>query len=78
MWVETKAEDSKSYYYHASTRETTWTRPEGPNVNIMKQNVFEQLSKKQMRPIENQEPELGEPSKMGYVRKSKSKIYDDH
>ena len=33
----------------------------------MKQNVFEQLSKKQMRPTENQEPELGDPSKIGYV-----------
>lgn len=64
LWVETKTEDNKSYYYHASTRETTWTRPEGPNVNIMKQNVFEQLSKKQMRPMENQEPELVDSSMM--------------
>lgn len=33
----------------------------------MKQNVFEQLSKKQMRPMENQEPESGDSSKIGYA-----------
>lgn len=37
VWVETKAGDGKSYYYHAKTRETTWTKPEGPNIKIMTQ-----------------------------------------
>lgn len=43
LWVETKTEDGKSYYYHAMTRETTWTRPEGPNVKIMAQNEVEAM-----------------------------------
>ncbi len=29
LWVETKTEDGKSYFYHALSRITTWTRPEG-------------------------------------------------
>jgi transcription elongation regulator 1 len=37
VWVETKAGDGKSYYYHAKTRETTWTKPEGPNVKVLTQ-----------------------------------------
>ena len=37
VWVETKSGDGKSYYYHAKTRETTWTLPEGPNVKILTQ-----------------------------------------
>jgi len=37
VWVETKAGDGKSYYYHAKSRETTWTRPEGPNVKVLTQ-----------------------------------------
>lgn len=37
VWVETKTGDGKSYYYHAKTRETTWTKPEGPNVKVLSQ-----------------------------------------
>uniref|UniRef100_A0A182JI23 Transcription elongation regulator 1 n=1 Tax=Anopheles atroparvus TaxID=41427 RepID=A0A182JI23_ANOAO len=47
LWVETKTSDGKSYYYHAITRETTWTRPEGSNVKIMTQAEIELLNKQQ-------------------------------
>ncbi|XP_017046622.1 transcription elongation regulator 1 isoform X1 [Drosophila ficusphila] len=46
IWVETKAEDGRSYYYHAVTRETTWTRPEGPTVKIMTQAEVEEMAKR--------------------------------
>ncbi|XP_017846828.1 transcription elongation regulator 1 isoform X2 [Drosophila busckii] len=46
IWVETKAEDGRSYYYHAVTRETTWTRPEGQNIKIMTQSEVEELAKR--------------------------------
>lgn len=45
VWVETKAGDGKSYYYHAKSRETTWTRPEGPNVKVLtQQQVIRKIS----------------------------------
>lgn len=44
LWVETKTEDGKSYYYHAMTRETTWTKPEGPHIQIMTQNEVEAMT----------------------------------
>ena len=37
VWVETKSGDGKSYYYHAKSRETTWNKPEGPNVKVLTQ-----------------------------------------
>ena len=37
IWVETKSPEGKPYYYHARTRETTWTKPEGPTVKILTQ-----------------------------------------
>jgi transcription elongation regulator 1 len=48
LWVETKSGDGKSYFYHAVTRETTWTRPDGPNVKIMTQPEFEAYTRQQM------------------------------
>lgn len=47
LWVETKTEDGKSYYYHALTRETTWTKPDGPNIKIMTQSDVEAMNMKQ-------------------------------
>ncbi|XP_049540078.1 transcription elongation regulator 1 isoform X1 [Anopheles darlingi] len=47
LWVETKTADGKSYYYHSVTRETTWTRPHGPSVNVMSQSEIEAVNKQQ-------------------------------
>merc|ERR1719357_314462 len=46
IWVETKADGGKSYYYNATTRATQWTLPEGPDVKILTQEEVEQLQKK--------------------------------
>lgn len=42
MWIETKSPEGKPYYYHSKTRETQWTKPEGPNIKVMPQEQFEQ------------------------------------
>lgn len=45
FWVETKSEDGKSYYYHAHTRETTWTRPqENPTCKVITQAEMEAMA----------------------------------
>lgn len=44
LWVETKSDEGKPYYYHARTRETTWTRPqEGPNCKVISQAEMEAM-----------------------------------
>lgn len=63
LWVETKTADEKSYYYHAVTRETTWTKPEGANKKVMSQPEFEAYSKQQVKPVDHK-LEFGDPSKM--------------
>lgn len=63
LWVETKAGDDKSYYYHALTRETTWTRPEGPNVRIMSQTDVEVMTAKSQQ--QQQQQKLAEEKVVG-------------
>ncbi|XP_035912606.1 transcription elongation regulator 1 [Anopheles stephensi] len=60
LWVETKTADGKSYYYHAISRETTWTRPEGPNVNVMTQAEVEALNKQQLLQPKTAEQKVAE------------------
>lgn len=56
LWVETKTEEGKSYYYHALSRETTWTRPEGSHIKIMSQSDVEALTiKNQQQQQQNQQ-----------------------
>uniref|UniRef100_A0A2H1VK84 SFRICE_007308 n=1 Tax=Spodoptera frugiperda TaxID=7108 RepID=A0A2H1VK84_SPOFR len=45
LWVETKSDEGKPYYYHSRTRETTWTRPqEGPNCKVISQGEMEAMA----------------------------------
>lgn len=39
IWIETKTENGKCYYYNAKTRETTWTKPE--NAKLFTQEQFQ-------------------------------------
>lgn len=43
VWVEAKAADGKSYFYHSRTRETTWTKPEGSLKVIPQEQVSPKL-----------------------------------
>lgn len=42
--METKSPDGKPYYYNARTRETTWTKPEGPSVKVILQDQVEAMA----------------------------------
>ncbi|XP_072390987.1 transcription elongation regulator 1 [Diabrotica undecimpunctata] len=44
IWVETKTGEGKSYYYNARTRETTWTKPDGPNIKVISQDQVEAMA----------------------------------
>lgn len=44
IWVETKTGEGKSYYYNARTRETTWTKPDGPNLKVISQDQVEAMA----------------------------------
>uniref|UniRef100_A0A8D8VEZ3 Transcription elongation regulator 1 n=1 Tax=Cacopsylla melanoneura TaxID=428564 RepID=A0A8D8VEZ3_9HEMI len=58
VWVETKSGEGKSYYYNARTRETTWTKPEGPNVKIILQEQVEMMAS-QVMPTGGMPPNMG-------------------
>lgn len=63
LWVETKTDDGKSYYYHAITRETTWTRPEGQFVKIMGQGEVESMqAAKNQQATQQQQPQQQQPA----------------
>lgn len=63
LWVETKTEEGKSYYYHAISRETTWTRPEGSHIKILSQSDIEALTiKNQQQQQQNQQQQQQQPA----------------
>ncbi|XP_053623455.1 transcription elongation regulator 1-like isoform X2 [Plodia interpunctella] len=60
LWVETKTDEGKSYYYHARTRETTWTRPqESPTCKVVTQQEIEAMA------ATGQMPGMGGPQSLG-------------
>ena len=44
VWVENKSGDGRVYYYNARTRESSWTKPVGPNVKIITQDDVERMA----------------------------------
>lgn len=42
--METKSAEGKSYYYNARSRETTWTKPDGPNIKVISQDQVEAMA----------------------------------
>ncbi|XP_068626057.1 transcription elongation regulator 1 isoform X2 [Battus philenor] len=54
LWVETKSDEGKPYYYHSRTRETTWTRPmEGPTCKVITQAEMEAMASGPQMPAMN-------------------------
>lgn len=45
VWVENKTADSRTYYYNARTRESSWTKPTaGANVKVITQEDVERMA----------------------------------
>lgn len=44
VWVQNKTNEGKFYYYNARTRESSWSKPEGPNTKILRQEEVEQMA----------------------------------
>jgi len=45
VWVENKTPDSRTYYYNARTRESSWTKPiVGGNVKVITQEDVERMA----------------------------------
>ncbi|XP_047518919.1 basic salivary proline-rich protein 2-like [Pieris napi] len=65
IWVETKSDEGKSYYYHQRTRETTWTRPqESPTCKVITQAEMEAMVSAGQMPGMNQQT-MGMNNPMG-------------
>ncbi|XP_048485698.1 transcription elongation regulator 1-like [Plutella xylostella] len=65
IWVETKSEDGKSYYYHSRTRETTWTRPQdSPTCKVITQAEMEAMATTGQLPGMGAQQTMGAPQGM--------------
>lgn len=56
LWIKTKTEEVKSYFCHAVSRDSTWTRPDGPHIKIMSQHEFEAMNKHQIQKQQQEKP----------------------
>jgi hypothetical protein len=57
VWIETKSAEGKSYYYHARTRETSWTKPD--SAVVVTQEQYAASLQQQTHQIQmNQRPPL--------------------
>uniref|UniRef100_A0A914VS59 Transcription elongation regulator 1 n=2 Tax=Plectus sambesii TaxID=2011161 RepID=A0A914VS59_9BILA len=68
LWVETKADGGKSYYYNAISRKTVWDRPQ--NATIMTQSEIEaavQKAQQQQQKPQAMQPPAGMQPPMGYA-----------
>lgn len=60
IWVETKTNEGKSYYYSARTRETTWNKPEGNNIKIISQDQVEAMAQASQNQTQQAQPQKAE------------------
>ena len=62
VWVETKSDNGKSYYYNAQTRATTWDRPEEKDgVRVLTQEQVDKLAQKLSEKKQEEHPPQQDP-----------------
>ena len=62
IWVETKSDNGKSYYYNAQTRQTTWDRPEEKDgVRVLSQEEVDKLAQKMSNDKKSDDHQSGPP-----------------